>query len=42
MTGFVAMFFIGVLLLMIFDALTGDNDRDLIGVGGSDAVSYFL
>jgi len=28
MTGFVAVFFIGVLLLMIFDALTGDNDRD--------------
>jgi hypothetical protein len=28
MTGFVAIFFIGVLLLMIFDALTGDNDRD--------------
>jgi hypothetical protein len=28
MTGFVAMFFLGVLLLVIFDALTGDNDRD--------------
>ena len=27
MTGFVAMFFLGVLLLVIFDALTGDNDR---------------
>jgi len=28
MTGFVAMFFIGVLLLVIFDALTNDNDRE--------------
>jgi hypothetical protein len=27
-TGFVAMFFFGVLLLVIFDALIGDNDRD--------------
>jgi len=28
MTGFVAMFFIGVLLLVIFDALTNDDNRE--------------
>lgn len=42
MTGFVAMFFLGVLLLVIFDALTGDNDRDQRDIGGFDEVSYFL
>jgi len=28
MTGFVAMFFIGVLLLVIFDALTNDDNKE--------------
>jgi hypothetical protein len=28
MTGFVAMFFCGIVLLMIFDALTNDNNRE--------------
>jgi hypothetical protein len=28
MTGFIAMFFCGIALLMIFDALTNDDNRE--------------
>ena len=42
MTGIVEMFFCGIVLLMIFDALTNDNNREWVGIGGYDELSYLI